>query len=86
MIAFVGDKLKENLDNYLVKNFKLSESLSSILDVVNEIWANKYRPKIEKSKYELHLQKSNRFDSDDKLWSNHMISSYDTDNNVAGGM
>ena len=66
---FVGDKLKENLDNYLVKDFKFSESLSSILDVVNEIWANKYRPKIEKSKSSLQLQKFNRFDSDDKIWS-----------------
>ena len=86
MIAFVGDKLKENSDNYLVKDFKFSERLSSILDVVNEIWANKYRPKIEKLKCALQLQNTNRFDSDDKIWSNHMISSYDTDKNVAGRM
>ena len=78
--------LKENLDNYVVKDFKFSESLSSILDVVNEIWANKYHPKIEKLKCALQLQNTNRFDSDDKIWSNHVISSYDTDNNVAGGM
>ena len=78
--------LKENLDNYLVNNFKFSESLSSILDVVNEIWANKYRPKIEKSKCALQLLKINRFDSDDNIWSDHMISGYDTDTNVAGRM